>query len=47
MPLVAVTWFGLVTAASLVLHRGHRFGMQLLEAPIPGALGVVVVRLQT
>ena len=43
---MAVAWFGLVTAASLVLHRGYRFGMQLLEAPITGALGMVVVRLQ-
>lgn len=30
VPLVAVAWLGLVTADSLVLHWGHRFGGQLL-----------------
>lgn len=31
VPLVAVAWLGLVTADSLVLHWGHRFGGQLLR----------------
>lgn len=31
MPLIAVAWLGLVTADSLVLHWGHRFGGQLLR----------------
>ena len=31
VPLIAVAWLGLVTADSLVLHWGHRFGGQLLR----------------
>lgn len=31
VPLIVVAWFGLITADSLVLHWGHRFGGQLLR----------------
>ncbi|MDB5843361.1 MAG: DedA family protein [Polaromonas sp.] len=31
VPLIAVAWLGLITADSLVLHWGHRFGGQLLR----------------
>jgi membrane protein DedA with SNARE-associated domain len=31
VPLIAVAWLGLVTADSLVLHWGHRFGGHLLR----------------
>lgn len=38
VPLVAVAWLGLVTADSLVLHWGHRFGGQLLRHRFLGRL---------
>lgn len=31
VPLIVVAWVGLITADSLVLHWGHRFGGQLLR----------------
>jgi membrane protein DedA with SNARE-associated domain len=34
VPLIAVAWFGLLTADSLVLHWGHRFGADLLRHPV-------------
>ena len=31
VPLMAVAWLGMITADSLVLHWGHRFGGRLVR----------------